>query len=123
MRTVSYLDLEDILDEMHDYTNECTAKEQRLYFLEITRTGLFHYACGKVIDSEETGVTTVNGVISYLDLTGVLDEMHDYLSECTDGGQKLFFMEITRTGLFHDACGKVVDINPRETAVTLTTEY
>jgi hypothetical protein len=57
MRTVSYRDLEDILNEMHDYLYGCSAEEQRLYFMEIIRTGLFHDACGKVVDIDATRVT------------------------------------------------------------------
>ena len=53
-------------------------------------------------------------------LGGILREMADYLDDNGEVNPD-YYDEITGTGLFHDAVGKIIDVNNDE--LTIATEY
>lgn len=46
--------------------------------------------------------------IKYDDLADIVGEVISYLEDTDDSSLEGYFEELTRTGLFHDAIGKVV---------------
>jgi len=59
------------------------------------------------------------------ELGWIIEQMHDYIQECLRVDDmdsiKAYFEEITKTGLFHDSCGKVV--SEGDDYVVVTTDY
>ena len=51
--------LEVILEEMLSYVQSLTIEERTNYFKEITQSGLFHDAIGKVVEIKENEVVVV----------------------------------------------------------------
>ena len=68
-----------------------------------------------------------NSVIDYTinDLATILVQMGDYLEENEGQGYedefKSLFHKLVSTGLFHDACGKIID--EKDGVYTVTTRY
>lgn len=60
-------------------------------------------------------------IISKEDLSGILMEMASYIESTDDGALADYFYEISTTGLFHDAIGKIV--YREEGSVTTISEY
>ena len=59
--------------------------------------------------------------IDYKDYEQLFDNMVSYLQSCDERDVKAYIREIAKTGLFHDAFGKVVEI--KESSVLIETEY
>lgn len=52
-------DIKDVMNMMAEYALGCEEQELQYYFEQITATGLFHDAVGKVIERDEFGNVTV----------------------------------------------------------------
>lgn len=52
--------LEVILEEMASYVQSLTMEEKTNYFKEITQSGLFHDAIGKIVEIKESEVVVVD---------------------------------------------------------------
>jgi hypothetical protein len=60
-------------------------------------------------------------VINCDDLADIVCEVVSYLEDTDESSLEGYFNEITNTGLFHDAIGKVIE--RRGLSVTVETEY
>lgn len=59
--------------------------------------------------------------IPYEDIEFTLEDIKSYLLSCTDTERKAYTQELAQTGIFHDAIGKVIDV--QDNGIVVLTEY